>query len=72
MKKLAALFMFVLLTSGAFAQGWTFNGYFPDTTKLRIASGGHGIACDAYGRVWIQLYSSAVDSIWNGNAGKDF
>jgi hypothetical protein len=35
MKKLAALFMFVLLTSGAFAQGWTFDGYFPDTTSLR-------------------------------------
>ncbi|MBK8663320.1 MAG: T9SS type A sorting domain-containing protein [Ignavibacteriales bacterium] len=68
MKKLAALFMFVLLTSGAFAQGWTFDGYFPDTTSLRFGSGGHGIACDPYGRVWIHLYSSAVDSIWNGNA----
>ena len=60
--------MFVLLTSGAFAQGWTFDGYFPDTVGLRNASGGHGIATDAYGRVWIQLYGSAVDSIWNGNA----
>ncbi len=69
MKKLSALFLFALLTTGAFAQGgWTFDKHFPDTTSLRNASGGHGIAVDPYGRVWIQLYGNAVDSIWNGNA----
>ncbi|GMU90427.1 MAG: hypothetical protein AMXMBFR49_26320 [Chlorobiota bacterium] len=69
MKKLSALFLFALLTTGAFAQGgWTFDKHFPDTTQLRFGSGGHGIAVDNYSRVWIQLYSTAVDSIWNGNA----
>ncbi|KAB2908664.1 MAG: T9SS type A sorting domain-containing protein [Ignavibacteriales bacterium] len=69
MKKLSALFMFALLSTGVFAQGgWTFDGYFPDSTSLRVGSGGHGIACDPYGRVWIQIYSFAVDSIFNGTA----
>ncbi len=68
MKKLSALLLFMLLTSGAFAQGWTFNGYFPDTTHYRFPSGGHGVAVDPYGRVWYAPFSSAVDSIWNGNA----
>jgi hypothetical protein len=69
MKKLSALFIFVLMTTGAFAQStWTFDKHFPDTTSLRIGSGAHGVAVDPYGRVWFHLYSSAVDSIWNGNA----
>lgn len=69
MKKLSALFLFALLTTGAFAQGtWTFDKHFPDTTSLRIGSGAHGVAVDPYGRVWLQLYSSAVDSIFNGTA----
>ena len=68
MKKLSALLLFMLLTSGAFAQGWTFNGYFPDTTHYRVGSGGHGVAVDPYGRIWFSLYSNLADSIWNGNA----
>lgn len=68
MKKLSALLLFMLLTSGAFAQGWTFNGYFPDTTHFRVGSGGHGVAVDPYGRIWFSLYSNLADSIWNGNA----
>ncbi len=62
----STLFVFALFFSAtAFSQGWTFNGYFPDTT-FKGGTGGHGIAVSPDGKVWAQLYG-ATDSIKQAN-----
>jgi len=71
MKKLLFLTICLLLivTVGANAQ-WKFVKYFPDTVKYpnkQWPSGiNNGLAIDPDGKIWIQSYAGAVDSILDG------
>jgi hypothetical protein len=59
----ATIFVFALmLSTTAFSQGWTFQGYFPDSTNAKGNTGAHGVAVSPDGAVWMQFYG-ATDSI---------
>lgn len=69
MKKLLTMLSFLILFSAAaFSQGWIYEGAFPDT-NLKGGSGGHGVAVDPDGKIWIQLYG-ATDSLFIPDSGK--
>jgi hypothetical protein len=69
MKKLLTTLSLVILLAGtAFSQGWIYEGAFPDTNR-RGGSGGHGIAVDPDGKVWIQHFG-ATDSLFIPDSGR--
>lgn len=71
MKKFLTTLAFLALFSvSAFAQGWIYEGAFPDT-NLKGGSGGHGIAVDPDGKVWIQLFG-ATDSLFVPDSNRYF
>ncbi len=71
MKKLFTIFSFLVFFSvSAFSQGWIYEGAFPDT-NLKGGSGGHGVAVDPDGKVWIQLFG-ATDSLFVPDSNRYF
>lgn len=71
MKKLFTTLAFLAMFSvSALAQGWIYEGAFPDT-NLKGGSGGHGIAVDPDGKVWIQLFG-ATDSLFVPDSNRYF
>ncbi|MFN3873208.1 MAG: T9SS type A sorting domain-containing protein [Ignavibacterium sp.] len=71
MKKLLTTVSFlVLFSTAAFSQGWIYEGAFPDT-NLKGGSGGHGVAVDPDGKVWVQLFG-ATDSLFVPDSGRYF
>ncbi|MHB8337454.1 MAG: T9SS type A sorting domain-containing protein [Ignavibacteriaceae bacterium] len=72
MKKFVS-FLFLLtlaLSATAFSQGWSFQGYFPDSTfqgsyNKSFGTGVHAIAVAPDGNVWFG-YINATDSILSG------
>lgn len=69
MKKLLTTLSLALMLSGAaFSQGWIYEGAFPDT-NLKGGSGGHGVAVDPDGKVWVQLFG-ATDSLFVPDSGR--
>jgi hypothetical protein len=64
MKKLISLFAIVLFAAmgTAYSQGWTHLGNFPNDTFMGN-TGGHGVAVDPDGKVWITPYGKN-DSIF--------
>lgn len=50
------------LPLGAAAQEWTYESDFP-TAADRQFSSTHGLAVDGEGRIWVQPFSSSVDSV---------
>ena len=59
----ATIFVFALmLSTTAFSQGWTYQGYFPDSTNAKGNTGAHGVAVSPDGTVWMQFYG-ATDSV---------
>lgn len=70
MKKLfTTISLFVLFSVSAFSQGWIYEGAFPDT-NFKGFSGGHGVAVDPDGKVWITFYNPS-DSIFVPDSGKN-
>ncbi len=71
MKKLLTTVSFlVLFSTAAFSQGWIYEGVFPDS-NLKGGSGGHGVAVDPDGKVWVQLFG-ATDSLFVPDSGRYF
>ena len=70
MKKMFNIICVLSLIMGTqiFAQGWTYSGPFPDASFKGGGLGGHGIAVDPDGKVWIQLYGN-TDSLMNDTGG---
>ncbi len=60
----------LFFSASAFAQGWTFQKFFPDTS-FKVNTGGHGIAVSPDGNIWFHAYGP-TDSILqaNGTYGK--
>jgi hypothetical protein len=65
MKRLLLLITFCALPAVAFSQqrmGWRYAGAFPPSDSLKAAggNGGHGIAVDPDGKVWMQPFSGTL------------
>jgi Secretion system C-terminal sorting domain len=67
MKKMLSVIcvLSLIMSMQIFAQGWSYTGAFPDTSFKGGGLGGHGIAVDPDGKVWIQLYGT-TDSLDTG------
>jgi hypothetical protein len=69
MKKLISFFVLVFfLALGTTYAQWTFEGNFPnDTFLFPTSTGGHGVAVDPDGKVWLQHYGN-TDSVFDANS----
>ena len=69
MKKLVSIttLLVVFLSITAFGQGWTYVGPFPDDASFTGNSGGHGIAVDPDGKVWVQIFGVTDTLIGGGD-----